>query len=613
MLHISAVQEIRYELKPITDARGCQMTQLPNGNGRMTVQGLLDESLMSGARVVAGADRLETALNWVLPLNEALSEPNPLDAVAVYARPEALVGNGGALSALTARGATTLVVDGPIPPDTVRSGLPPGMVIIETGLPVGFAALNRLLAERALSQEVHVMRYSTHVHASLAGLFHRGAGLQTLIREVSNLACNPAVALDARGHVVAHNGLSSDALAPLAESVAGLLKVDVPAATSRPDGHDTRIQPVVGPHESVWTCVASAIRLGKAFEGWVVILVPHPHPGSHDLAQHAVLTEQATAIIGSEMLRQRSVDEAEERARGDFVQALVHGSFSSEHDMRARAEHHDIELDARFGVFVAPGMLPHQVDNPTASMVRLARYAAGAAPHRSVRAYVTVIGDVLVVVRTLRSEEDGAMVEEMAEYAQAMSLELERRRGMRAPVAYGRPARGAGEIRESYREARVALGIARRLQRTTATSYRELRSFTVLAEIAGTEHSRQFDTRSLGTAAIRTRSARHPRCLPGQGRQRQCDRPNTQRAPQHHAREAGSDLTPARHGHACSGEPVHRVAGDPAGSAQPGARRARSRSQLPLISDRLRIGSNERAGQAQRDDHGRRREHGRIC
>jgi sugar diacid utilization regulator len=211
-----------------------------------------------------------------------------------------------------------------------------------------------------------------------------------------------------------------------------------------------------------------------------------------------VLTEQATAIIGSEMLRQRSVDEAEERARGDFVQALVHGSFSSEHDMRARAEHHDIELEARFGVFVAPGMLPQKVDNPTASMVRLARYAAGAAPHRSVRAYVTVIGDVLVVVRTLRSEEDGAMIEEMAEYARAMSLELERRRGMRAPVTYGRPARGAGEIRESYREARVALGIARRLHRTEATSYRELRSFTVLAEIAGTEHSRQLIREVLG-------------------------------------------------------------------------------------------------------------------
>ncbi|WP_458319526.1 PucR family transcriptional regulator [Mycolicibacterium brisbanense] len=472
------------------------MAATPTDSERMTVAGLLDESLMSGSRVVAGADRLGVELSWVLPLNEVLTQHDPLDAVAVYARPESLVGNSAALSALIARGATTLLVDGAVPADL--GPLPEGLIVIEFGIPVGFAALNRLLAERALSQEVHVMRYSTHVHASLAGLFHRGAGLEILVREVSNLARNPAVALDARGHVVACNGVTPDVLAPLADSVSAMLATDLPASERRPDGHDTRIQPVTGLHDSVWTCVASAIRLGKSFEGWVVILVPTAEPGHHDLARYAVLTEQATAIVGSEMLRQRSVDEAEERARGDFVQALVHGSFSSEHDMRARAEHHDIELDSRFGVFVAPGVLPRRVDNPTATMVRLARYAAGVAPHPSVNAYVTVIGDILVVVRTLRSENPEAMREELTDYARAMSVELERRRGLREPVAYGRPACGAGEVRESYREARVALGIARRLHRTGPTSYQELRGFTVLAQVAETQESRQLVRDVLG-------------------------------------------------------------------------------------------------------------------
>ncbi|OCB48790.1 PucR family transcriptional regulator [Mycobacterium vulneris] len=472
------------------------MSAPPADTGRMTIQGLLDEALMSGARIVTGTDRLDLELSWVLPLNEVLSQHDPLDAVAVYARPESLAAGTAALSALAARGATTLLVDGVVPPDL--GPVPDRLVIIELGIPVGFAALNRLLAERALSQEVHVMRYSTQVHASLAGLFHRGAGLQILIREVSNLACNPAVALDARGHVVAHNGLVPEMLAPLSDSIVEMVTADVPAAERRSDGHDIRVQAIPGPHESTWTCVASAIRLGKSFEGWVAVLVADPAPGAHDLARYQVLTDQATAIVGSEMLRQRSVDEAEERARGDFVQALVHGSFSSEHDMRARAEHHDIELDARFAVFVAPGVLPRRMDNPAAGMVRLARYAAGLAPHPSVHAYVTVIGDVLVVVRTLRAEEPAGMRQEMAEYAEAMSLELERRRGLRAPVAYGRPARGASEVRESYREARVALGIARRLHRTGATCYQELRGFTVLAQVTEAEQSRQLVREVLG-------------------------------------------------------------------------------------------------------------------
>ena len=203
-----------------------------------------------------------------------------------------------------------------------------------------------------------------------------------LIREVSNLARNPAVALDARGHVVGAQRTGSGG--PRRARRVGVPHAR-PSTCRPPRGQPTDTTPgwnrSPGRTDSDWTCVASAIRLGKAFEGWVVVLVPEASPGRHDLAPTRRLTEQATAIVGSEMLRQRSVDEAEERARGDFVQALVHGSFSSEHDMRARAEHHDIELDSRFGVFVAPGVLPQRCRQPAASMVRLARYAASVAPH----------------------------------------------------------------------------------------------------------------------------------------------------------------------------------------------------------------------------------------
>jgi sugar diacid utilization regulator len=458
---------------------------------RMTVQGLLDESLMSGARVVAGGDQLDRALTWVLPLNEVPPVPEPLDALAVYARPQALSASPAALTAVAARGATTLVVDGALPSDFPNSTLTPALVVIEMASPVGFAALNRLLAERSLSHELHALRYSTQVHASLAGLFRRGAGLATLIREVSSLARNPAMALDTRGHVFAHHGLAADSVEALSDSVARLLATGVPAAR-RSSARDTRVEPVAGPRGSVWTCVASTIRLGKALEGWVVVLVPVATVGDHDLARHRIVTEEATALIGSEMLLQHSVEEAEERARGDFIQALVHGSFASEHDMRARADHHEIDIDSPFGVFVAPALLPHTVDDPAVGMVRLARYAASVASEPSMRADATVIGDVVVVVRTLRGTDDAAMQREMGEFAQSMCRELEHRCEAAVPVTYGRPAHGAGEVADSYREARVALGIARRLGRTRAISYQELRSFTVLADIADTDHSRQL-------------------------------------------------------------------------------------------------------------------------
>ncbi|GAB7146110.1 helix-turn-helix domain-containing protein [Mycobacterium riyadhense] len=459
--------------------------------GGLTIQQLLDEPLMSSARVLAGADQLDRELTWMLPLKEVPLRPDSLDAVALYARPEALLADRATLTAVAARGATMLVVDGRIPADIPRSGLPGGLVVVEMPFPVGFAALSRLVADRTLSQELEAMRYSTHAYAALAGLFHRGAGLQMLIREVSNLSRNPAMALNARGLVVAHSGLAADAVTVLSDSVRRMLATGVPAAR-RSSEHDIRVDPVAGPRASEWTCIASAIQFGKACQGWVVVLVPYPSVGSQELVRHRIVTEQATAVIGSEMLRQRSVDEAKERARGDFIQALVHGSFSSEHELRARADHHEIEIDSPFGVFVAHGVLPHPVGNPAGGMIRLARYAANISSQSAARTDATVIGDVVVVVRTLGDGDAAAQEREMADFAQAMYRELEQRCRSAVAVGYGQPSHGAGKVSESYRQARIALGIARRLGRRCAISYQDLRSFTVLTEIADTESSRQL-------------------------------------------------------------------------------------------------------------------------
>ena len=463
---------------------------------RLTVRGLLDEPLMADARIVQGDDALDRALTWVLPLGEVVGRYDELAGVAVYVRPEMLVANLQAVSAVAARGAACLVVDGALPA-TIASW-PPGLPVVELDLPVGFAALNRLLAERSLMQEVHVMRYSAHVHSVLAGLLHRGAGLTLLIKEVSSLAQHPAVALDARGHAVAHHGIDPASIDEIAERIRAASGAASPDARGH---HDTRVieERVAGVH---WTCTASAIRLGKRFEGWVVVLAGGSAPGPHDLARHAVVTAQATAIIGSEMLRQRSVDEAEERARGDFVQALVHGSFASRHDMQVRAEYHDIDLTSTFAVFVAPGY----DENPTVSgaegpggLLRLARYAASVLPHPSVRSYVTVIGDVLVVVRSLRYRDARDTEAEIAEFADAVSADLSRRRGRPVPVAHGTPAAGADQIRESYRQARVALGIGQRMGMSGSVSYHDLRGYGVLELVAETERSRRFVEDVLGS------------------------------------------------------------------------------------------------------------------
>ena len=463
---------------------------------RLTVQGLLDEKLMAGARVVSGDVHLDRMLDWVLPLSEVTGNYDDLSSIGVYTRPEFLTSERRVLEILAERKAVALIVDGPYAPSTGVS-VPAGLVVVQLPLPVGYFALNRLLAERALNQEVHVMRYSSHVHTSLASLLHRGAGMATLIREVSALASNPAVALDGRGHVVAHYGIDPTGLAAVSEALRESLNADRRAC----DRKETEVFEVETPNYGTWTCTASAIRMGRRFEGWVVVLARVPGPGLHDLAQHAVVTDQATAIIGSEMLRQRSVDEEKERARGDFVQALVHGNFSSEHDMYARADYHGVDLNSTFAVFVTTGLAPRrgsESDGEPGGLVRLARYVAALAPHPDIRSYITVIGDSVVVVRSIRARDHDLMEEEIDSYARAMATDIENRRGFRVAVAHGAAAVGADEIRESYRQSRVTLGISKRLGRTGSVSYRELRSYGVLELVADSDRGRSLIRDVLG-------------------------------------------------------------------------------------------------------------------
>ncbi|MCV7075642.1 helix-turn-helix domain-containing protein [Mycobacterium szulgai] len=457
----------------------------------VTIRRLLDEVLMAGARVVSGADQLDREVTSILPLTEAPSLPNRLDAVAVYARVEALADSGILLAALVSRGLGVVLVDGPIPAELLHSGLPAGLVVVELPSRVGFAALSRLFAKLTLDEELQQMRYSMHVQAMLAKLFHRGAGLEILIREVCNLGRNPAMVLDDRGRVLAHVGLNANELDAITNSVRRVLATGGRTAR-RSTTQSSRVDRVAGANGGAWTSIAHEIKLGKASGGWVIVLAPFAILNVQDLDRHRVLTEQAAAVVGLELLRQRSVEEAEERARDDFIQALLHGAFFSDHELRARAEHHEIDPDSPFGVFVARGLSGQAGGNRATRMLRLARYAAGVATDQAVPADATVIGDLLVVIRPLHAADEPTLSREMAVFAQTMSNALELRCGTAVAVAYGHPAQDATEVSDRYHEAKIALDVANQLGRTCATSYQEMRSFTMLAGISDTESSRQL-------------------------------------------------------------------------------------------------------------------------
>ncbi|MFE9691942.1 PucR family transcriptional regulator [Micromonospora sp. NPDC005806] len=464
----------------------------------LTVGRLLQELLLHPARTAASADMLDTAVTWCLPWDEAQANADALSGIVVHARadqvrPELLPGLGR-------RDAAAVVIAGPADdlPD-LSCGLP----VIHVGAHVAFSHLSQLVAELVLARDTHVLRYGLRVHRSLVELLYRGAGLAALGQQMARLSGCAAAILDPQYRILAFER-SRDRVFEAA-AVADALREQ--ASGQAPDG--VAAGPVASAHAHAGpqvrrliidgisaTCVLNPILLGGRHDGWVVIVESADPPRPHDLAQHRVVVEQAATIVGTEMLRLRSVDQAEERARGDFVHALLHGRFSNQHELEARAAHYDFPVGATYGVVVANGLGSlGSPDSPTA-LFQLARHAARLDARPNTHTLATVVGDVLAVVRQVdpagRRDSPDAQDRALADFARALQADLERRTQRRVAVAYGRSAGGAGRIIDSYREARIALGVRNRLAMDQVCGFQDLRVFAALMELAESQQGRTF-------------------------------------------------------------------------------------------------------------------------
>jgi DNA-binding PucR family transcriptional regulator len=452
---------------------------------RLTLGRLLLERLLRSTTAALGPGERARLVDWCLPWDQAMSQPGSLSGILVYAHPEDLDAAG--LRALADRGATALVIAG-AGAERVSSDLP----VIALTKQVSFHQLSRLIAELTLAREAHVLRYGNSVHRSLVELMYRGAGIAALCDQMARLSGAAAAILDPQYRVLAFEQARDRVLEPGALAAA-LRASDQPDVEDRP-----RRRPqvaAVNVDGLTVTCVINAIVLGGRHDGWVVVVESDDPPHPHDIAEHLVVVEQSATIVGTEMLRMRSVEQAEERARGDFVHALLHGRFTTTHDLEARAAYYDFPIGATFGVVVAGRMATSGGTDSVNKMFQLAREATRLLPQAG-HTLATVVGDVLAVIRQIDVTDRAGVPEAadrgLSDYASALEQELCRRVGAPVPVAWGRPVRSAERIFDSYRDARLALGLHSRLGMQHACGFSDLRVYATLAELADSDNAKGF-------------------------------------------------------------------------------------------------------------------------
>ena len=459
----------------------------------LTLSRLLQERPLRDGRLVRDT-AADPAVTWCLSWDQALASAEPLDGVVVYCLADRL--EETVPRVLRARGAAALVVAGD-PPAPVLESAGRGLPVLSVDERVTYREINRLVAELSLARETHVLRYGLTVHRTLAELLYRGAGLAALCHRLARLTdCGVAI-LDSRRQLLAFAPGRCEELR--SDQVAAALHDGLPEVETGPERHgDPEHGPSVGtlrlPGTTV-TRIAQPIVLGGRHDGWVALVEPAEPPHPHDIAEHRVVVEQAVMIVGTEMLRIRGIEQAEERARGDFVHALLHGRFGEPHDLAARAVHYDFPVDGCFGVVVAGVPKVAAAANSVGTAFALARDAGSIAPRAGVATLATVVGDVLAVVRQIEPSTQGepdAGNRALGDYAAALEREFARRSGHPVLVAHGSPVGGAGRIYDSYREARITLALRQRLGLPDVCGFQDLRVYATLADLATSAQGRAF-------------------------------------------------------------------------------------------------------------------------
>ncbi|MDT7654023.1 MAG: hypothetical protein QOI36_5429 [Pseudonocardiales bacterium] len=484
------------------------------------VGALLAEPLLRNT-LVAGLAGIHQPVHWCLPLSE-MDEPDrgagpPHSGIVVHAHAARLRGPGGAeaIRAAADRGAVAVLVQTEPGDVATPSELPFAFpearrAADEATLPLAllpptadYRAVSQLVATKVLAQATHVLQYSDRVHRSLGEILARGAGISPLAYGMARMAEAAVMVIDLEGTVLGYEATSATKKLDAAVIIGLLVQHLEQLAADEPATPGVTVLDPVEDGEATCTPIVAPVMYGGEISGLVAVLEP-AGGDPHDRAQRRIVAAEGAVLVGSEMLRIRSMTEAEERTRGDFVVGLVHGRFQDGQQLAARARHHGFHIDGRYAVCVA-AMTPPDVDDERARrrVTAVVRAAEKMGSTGGPATLATHIGGNLVVAvpvtRPGRASPDALGEQELVRaFAGQLRKLIGERMSTQVHVAFGRVGPGARGVATSYREARTALALGRRVDVPPIAGYDELRIFVALSDLADSENGRTFAQEVLG-------------------------------------------------------------------------------------------------------------------
>ena len=429
-----------------------------------SIQSLLRYSLPLGASIVAGDP--ETTVNWSVTIRA-----QPPVFPDIYGGELALVSMdvlrsfdgrltlAGVLRQLSDFGVSGVLATGSAEQDAIDAANECGIALLHVPEDTSLTTVERAVNSLILNQSARLTERAIEIQRQLTRLAAENRDLNSLLQVMSRSTGKPIAVHDEAGSLIAQsfpytgrrsvngrwptNMQSNEDFHLWLQSKSPLSPGQI---SGSPLGHTTGLQ------------------VEKRVAGYLSLVDSAENLSEFD---RLVLTYGAD-VCAIEMAKNRAIASAVEQTRGDWIQMWLSGTPADDDLLRTRAQQAGFQPTSLYAVAVYRALAESGGSVPLEILLSLVRDDMS---RRGINGAVGQYVDVIVALYPLDADESSALAR-----ARQSIEDLRAQLALRAPkalVAAGisRPASGLSNLREAYREAKDAVGIAYELSDQDSTTY----------------------------------------------------------------------------------------------------------------------------------------------
>ncbi len=454
----------------------------------ITLQELITLALPAETRVVAGRRSLSRSVTWAFSAStgEAAARAAPGDFAFV------LPPYDGDLTALLARlsqaGVAAVALIGDPPAGWAQAAEQAGVPLFALPPAVDVRRVERLTLALLLDRSAVMERHAAELYQALTILSAESAGLNAMAALIGQTTGKSVVIQDKRLTVIAAW------YAPTMEAQRESITAWVAATNNLPEAMRDRKRAAQSqdllnqalPMENLTRLIVPIVASGMA-RGFLSLIGA---PDALGLFERSV-AERSAAACALEMAKAKAVSEAEKRVRGSFVDAILTGNLSPL-EVTRWAKRNKYDPDGRHAAIVVDWA---RKEHPTYR--RLETLVHGLLHNFTAGALAQARENEVVIFGRL---EPRAGIESARQIAET----IRRQASAEFPnyplaIGIGRAADALIGLRDSYREARQAQSMARRLADPNPLYFGELNVYRLLFLLEDSPELGNFCQETIGT------------------------------------------------------------------------------------------------------------------